>query len=223
MGSLCLFDDGEDIGEILRVRANSFVIGRTDGDLLIPHDAGISSRHAEIGRRLENNELTWYLKDLKSTNGTFIRVASALLVHEQEILIGHHRFRFEMEPPQSELSPSIGSNINATRKFESISVRQAVVSGQPTLVDISNGRDGQRHALTAHEHWIGRDPHVCSNVIDAPIVDRRHARVSRDDKNRWTIANARSRNGIWVRIQEVGLGRGAVFQCGEQRFLFKVF
>ena len=69
---------------------------------------------------------------------------------------------------------------------------------------------------------MGRDPSQCSIVVDDPMVDRRHARVYRDEKNRWIIANARSRNGLWARIQEVGLGRGGFFQCGEQRFFFKV-
>ena len=31
-----------------------------------------------------------------------------------------------------------------------------------------------------------------SIVVDDPMVDRRHARVYRDEKNRWIIANARS-------------------------------
>ena len=42
------------------------------------------------------------------------------------------------------------------------------------------------------------------------MVDRRHARMYRDEKNRWIIANARSRNGLWARIQEVSLGRGVL-------------
>ena len=55
------------------------------------------------------------------------------------------------------------------------------------------------------------------------MIDRRHAKISRDEKTkRWVIANAQSCNGLWARIQEVGLGRGGYFQCGEQRFLLKV-
>ena len=51
MALLYVLDDGEDSGEILRVRANSFVIGRVEGNLTIPHDIGISGRHAEVSRR----------------------------------------------------------------------------------------------------------------------------------------------------------------------------
>ncbi len=49
MAILCAYDDGQDTGETVRIRVPSFVIGRTAGDLVIPHDGGMSSRHAEIG------------------------------------------------------------------------------------------------------------------------------------------------------------------------------
>src|SRR5688572_15158016 len=47
---LYVLDDGSDDGECVRVRADRFVIGRTDGDLRIPHDALMSARHAELSR-----------------------------------------------------------------------------------------------------------------------------------------------------------------------------
>src|SRR5438552_2427929 len=37
MAMLTVLDDGEDTGEILRIRGNSFVIGRVEGNLMIPH------------------------------------------------------------------------------------------------------------------------------------------------------------------------------------------
>jgi len=222
MALLCVLDDGEDTGEFVRIRASSFVIGRADGDFLIPHDSGISGRHAEISRRLESGERCWYLKDLQSTNGTFVRAATVALSHEQELLIGGRRFRFEVPAPPTEATPPQGPEVNATRKWEVIPGPQAVAALPPTFVDISSGRDGQRFRLTEPEYWVGRDPRLCSILIDDPMVDRKHARLYRDDKNRWVMANAGTRNGLWVRIQEVGLGRGGYFQCGEQRFSFKV-
>jgi pSer/pThr/pTyr-binding forkhead associated (FHA) protein len=197
------------------------VIGRVEGDVVIVHDSGMSGKHAQISRRLENREYAWYLRDLQSTNGTFVRAATVLLSHEQELLIGGHRFRFEV-PAQSIEPVAPPSDVNATRKWESISRPQVVAASHPVIVDISPGSAPRRFPLTEQEHWLGRDPRQCSIVIDDPIIDRRHARLFRDDKNRWTIANARSRNGLWARIQEIALGRGAFFQCGEQRFFFKV-
>src|SRR5689334_8946084 len=75
MALLTVIDDGDDSGETVRIRSSSFVIGRVEGDLVIPHDGGISGRHAEIVRRPEGGQFRWYLRDLQSTNGTFVRAA----------------------------------------------------------------------------------------------------------------------------------------------------
>ena len=45
---LTVFDDGKSEGEMIRIRAAKFTIGRTEGDLRIPIDGRISSRHVEI-------------------------------------------------------------------------------------------------------------------------------------------------------------------------------
>ena len=48
---LTVLDDGSiDGGEQIRIRKKSFVIGRSSGDLIIPIDATLPGRHAEIGR-----------------------------------------------------------------------------------------------------------------------------------------------------------------------------
>jgi pSer/pThr/pTyr-binding forkhead associated (FHA) protein len=221
MALLYVLDDGEDSGEIVRIRTNSFIIGRVEGSLTIPHDGGISGRHAEISRRYENGEHSWYLRDLTSTNGTFVRAATITLSHEQEFLIGSRRFRFEL-PALAEPPTSGGLDANATRKWESLAGAPALSGLQPVIVDVSPGQPGRRFVLRDQEHWLGRDPTQCSIVVEDPMVDRREARTWRDEKNRWTIATAGSRNGLWARIQEVGLGRSGLFQCGEQRFFFKV-
>ncbi|HZW30450.1 MAG TPA: FHA domain-containing protein [Isosphaeraceae bacterium] len=221
MALLTVLDDGEETGEVLRIRGNSFLIGRVDGNLTIPHDSGISGRHAEISRRFEHGEHRWYLRDLQSTNGTFVRAASVILSPDQEVLIGGCRLRFEVPAASSQPTPP-GPEANVTRKWEALAGPQAVATWHPVLVDISPGRAGRRFPLTEPESWVGRDPRLCSIVLDDPMTDRKHARLYRDEKHRWVLANARSRNGLWARIEDVALGRGGAFQCGEQRFLFKV-
>jgi len=226
MALLYVLDDGDDSGEIIRLRSNTFVVGRVEGDLVIPHDSGISKQHAEISRRFENGEFNWYLRDLQSTNGTFVRASTVVLHHEQEILVGSSRFRFESAGKLAEQGePEMVAN--TTRKYESpskagLSATRAALP--PTLVEVALGSEARRFLLTDdREHWIGRDPRQCTIVVSDPTVDRRHARISRDEKSqRWIVANERSRNGLWARAQEVALGRGGYFQCGEQRFLFKV-
>ncbi len=220
MALLTILDDGDDTGEIVRVRAHATIVGRVDGDIVIGHDNGISSRHAEISRRSENGEWAWYLKDLQSTNGTFVRTSTVLLSQGQELLIGRRRFRFEA--PATALGAVEPAPVaNATQKWESLSRDQILAASRPELVDISPGSLPQRFPLPDGETFLGRDASLCSIIVEDDLVDRRHARLFRDAKGRWVIANLQSRNGLWARVQEVKLGRGAYFQCGEQRFLFK--
>jgi pSer/pThr/pTyr-binding forkhead associated (FHA) protein len=225
MALLTVLDDGDDSGEVVRVRGNTFVIGRVEGDLVIPHDNGISGRHAEISRRFEDGVYTWFLKDLKSTNGTFVRASTVTLHHDQELLVGARRFRFEAPQAPAEGAAASAQPANTTRKWEVPSAASSAfgAAAHSALVDVSQGLVSPRTVLKGPELWIGRDAGQCAIVVDDPTVDRKHARVYRDEKSqRWVVANNRSRNGIWARVQEVSLGRGAYFQCGEQRFLLKV-
>ncbi len=223
MAVLCAFDDGQESGEILRIRVPSFVIGRSDGSLVIPHDGGISGRHAEIGRRLADDRYRWYLRDLGSTNGTFIRTLRAVLLDGQEILIGGARFRFDLNQVPDAPGQVIAKQ-RADRGDRNRPLRSSV-SDEPTtpsLVEIGPDGEGETYALTAPENWIGQDSGECVVVVDHPCVNRKHAVIKVRKNGRWVIENARSRDGTWLRIHEIELGRGAQFQCGEQRFLIRV-
>ena len=48
---LTIYDDGSEEGEVIRIRQDRFIIGRTEGDLIIPNDSQISSHHAESSNR----------------------------------------------------------------------------------------------------------------------------------------------------------------------------
>ncbi len=227
MAVLTVIDDGDDSGEILRIRAGTFVIGRVEGDLVIPHDGGISGRHAEIVRRPEGGQFRWYLRDLRSTNGTFVRAANVILHPDQEVLIGRGRFRFEpagvsqgpgpTSPPGSGAGPP-----EATRKWQAITPQDLAALSRPSLVELTAQGEGRRFPLNDAETWVGRDPDQCTVVLDDPTADPRHARAYRDPKGRWVLENARSVNGLWVRVQEISIDRGGQFQCGEQRFLVRI-
>jgi pSer/pThr/pTyr-binding forkhead associated (FHA) protein len=213
---LCILDDGCESGEWRRLRADRTVIGRVEGDVIVPHDSMISSRHAEISRQHEQGRYRWYLADLNSTNGVFLRVGGAILKPGQQFLIGGRVYRFDMpaeESPQEEEKPA------GTRGWQSV----APTNLFPTLVEVEYKGDGRRFTLEKNEIWIGRDPGACSlHVPDDPFMSPRHARVYRDTQGRWHVENARSRNGTWVRIEKFPLDADCQFQLGEQRFLFKL-
>src|SRR5262245_38941904 len=79
MAVLRACEDGRDSGLTIHVYTEHFVIGRSEGDFVVEHDSAISSKHVEIVRRHDGARYQWFLKDLGSTNGTFIRVGKAVL------------------------------------------------------------------------------------------------------------------------------------------------
>jgi len=223
IATLIVLDDGDDDGETVRIRRESFVIGRVQGDLIIPHDGNISGKHAEILRRFEGGQWHWYLRDLQSTNGTFVRVAGGILRDGQETLIGGTCYRFESSQlDESGETAAVAGAPAATRKWAGGSIAQLAAQMNPSLVALTHEGDGRRFVLDRPEQWVGRDPAQSSIVVQDPLVSPRHARIYRDAKGKWMIQNNRSLNGLWMRITEVALEKGGQFQCGEQRFLLKL-
>jgi pSer/pThr/pTyr-binding forkhead associated (FHA) protein len=216
MAALCVLDDGREDGEWVRIRTPNFVIGRAEGDLVIPHDNMMSSKHAAISRQQEKDRYRWYLTDLQSTNGTFLKIASTLLKHGQEILIGSRRLRFQaaqLQPPPTGVEPPVH-----TAGWQTVSEAEVI----PALVEVHPRGEGQRFLLAKQENWIGRDPAQCSVVLAGdPLVSLRHARLFRDNTGRWILEKTKSLNGTWLRIDKVPLVGTAAFQLGEQRFLIK--
>jgi pSer/pThr/pTyr-binding forkhead associated (FHA) protein len=195
---LQVLDDDQDEGEWVRLRAARTVIGRTEGDVLIGHDDAVSGKHAEVVRQAEGGKYRWYLRDLGSTNGTYIRVESVVLRNGQELLIGQRRYRFQAAGPGGEATP--------------------------VLVEITPKGEGKRYPLKGADNHVGHDASQCNVALaDDPTVSPRHARIYRDGRGRWQIENLRSLNGIWVRVSQVPVDSSCQFQLGEQRFLLKVF
>jgi len=220
-GMLCVLDDGKLDGEWVRLRADRFAIGRTDGDVRIPHDGLISSRHAELVRQHGPSGFHWVLIDLQSTNGTFVRIGSSVLRNESEVIIGSGRYRFEGGTAHAPRVDPAGSPPQTTQAWSGPAPVQSLV---PALVELSPAGPVNRTPLTLPEYWIGRDAKAC--VISRPddmLVNGRHARLYRDAKARWHIENNKSFNGIWLRIAEpMPLGSACQFRVGEQRFIFRV-
>lgn len=101
---LHVIDDGREDGETIRLRGDRLLIGRTDGDVTIPHDITMSTRHALL--ECEAGQV-WQLSDVGSAGGTFVRVLSARLHDGSSLQLGATRFRFDAgaEPCLVELEP----------------------------------------------------------------------------------------------------------------------
>jgi hypothetical protein len=215
---LTVFDDGSDEGELIRVRGERFVIGRSEGDLLLPHDGQVSARHSELVRRRDGDgPWTWELADLGSTNGTFVRAGDAVLRDGQEFLVGRTRYRFDESQAPAADAPA--ESPRSTQTWNSATG----LPGVPSVVELTRQGLGARLPLMQAEYWVGTDRTACAIVpADDPFVGPRHARLSRDAKGRWHVANNRSVNGVWIRVEHADLTGSCYFQVGEQRFSFKV-
>jgi pSer/pThr/pTyr-binding forkhead associated (FHA) protein len=216
---LCILDDGKLDGEWVRLRGDRCLIGRVEGEVIIPHDPLVSSRHAEIVRQKHKDGYRWVLTDLQSRNGTWVRIGNTVLRDQNELLIGRSQFRFEASgaAPAAPATPAAPAGATLAWPSGSLALPGAA------LVDITPGGTGQRIPLTQAEYWIGRDPRQCAVARpDDPFANPRHARLHRDGRGQWFVENNKSVNGLWLRIDEIPLGGTCQFRLGEQRFLFRV-
>ena len=206
---VCALDDGSrDDGEWHRVRQPEFRIGRTAGnpdvpnDIQIANDNGISGIHLAITLRVDEGRYRYYLTDLGSRNGTFVRVSRAALKTDQELLLGARRYCFQTE--------SLSGNADPAHVM-------------PKLVEMTARGDGNVFPLMEGDNILGTDAARCDITIAGdPFISSTHARIFMDKKNRWVIENLDSLNGIWLRIEEMPLDTGGEFQIGEQRFLVRI-
>ena len=212
---LTLCDDGElASGETIRLREAVTVIGRTEGHVRLPHDPLVSGRHAEIVREGAARPHRWLLRDLGSSNGTFVRCARTVLRPESLIMLGGRRFRFQPAGAGAVESTPAGTL--------TVDVAAARAGGWPQLVEMGQVAEGLELVLAGHDLTIGRLGHGNAVEIDDPLLADRHARVIRDPAGRWVLEAMPSLNGVWAQVAAVQLASVCRFQIGEQRFLFVV-
>jgi hypothetical protein len=215
MALLCILDDGSDEGELVRIRGPRLVIGRGEGDVVIPHDDMISGRHAEISRQQTGGKHRWFLTDLQSTNGTYVRIAAAELRPGQELILGCRRYRFELPPappPAADNLPPASTQVWAG---------PGAAAAAPLLVELRATGEGARLPLPA-DGWIGRDRGQCAVAVPDPFLDPRHARIFRDGQGRWRLEGPGTVNGVWLRVARLPVDNVCHFQLGEQRFVLRI-
>lgn len=194
-----------------------FTIGRDRGDLTIPDDPFLSTRHAMI--RKEDDQ--FILQDLGSRNGTFVRLREeSELLPGDEMMIGRQVFRFRIErsggpaeTPEEEGGGFRTQRLGAPR-----------YSG-PLLERVVEGRRvDEVYPLTKERVVIGRDE---GDIVfpDDPLMSGTHASVTKrasGDGQTVVLADEGSRNGVFLRIREYWpLQVGDIFTAGQQVFRFE--
>ena len=214
---LTVLDDGlVDRGQEIRLRGEAFVIGRTDGDLVLPHDSAISGRHAKLTRIAAGGRFKWLLEDLGSANGTFVLVKSAVLAPDTVFSLGRRLFRVE-EPGR--IAGSQAVQPDGTRLVNA----QDVIAGiLPAMVEESNSPNRLRFEIRGAEVVIGNGSQGIDIAIEDPLVSTRHAVLKRQQNGQWVLESERTPSGVWVKISSIKLISPSSFQCGEQRFQFEI-
>jgi pSer/pThr/pTyr-binding forkhead associated (FHA) protein len=211
---LTLLDDGEIArGETVRLRDSVTVIGRIEGKITLPHDSMVSSKHAEIVREGKTPPHKWILRDLGSSNGTFVACAKTVLSPDRILVLGATRFRFK---------PATGPATAATQteSTELYDARRLLTDFEPSLVETTAGDNPAEIRLHKPSLRVGRPGHGNDIELDDPFIANHHARISLDSSGQWVLDALPSKNGVWVQITAIKLSGFCRFLCGEQRFLF---
>lgn len=218
MAALCvLFDGSRQFGEWYWLRDKQTTIGRSEGDVTICNDPGVSNPHARITREQENGRFRWILKDLNSDNGTFLRIRETVLTPNQELVIGTRRLRFSLPDGGAAFAEVEGESVDKTRVWRTLSSKD-LTKLVPALVETTpEGEERTYPLMPAAENWVGRDADRANVVVDDPFVNPRHVRIF-NDSDKWICKDDESTNGTWLRVEETVLVHKAEFQLGEQRF-----
>lgn len=217
---ITICDDGSlEDGEEYHVRADRITIGRATGDIVIANDVAMSASHAEVVRADVGGTHGWILRDLGSSNGTFVRCRAATLRPGLMLLIGSKRYCFE--PPAAAVAAANDAADGQRTTLISGPIGQAAL---PALVEITPAAvpaaAPMRLSFRSLRVTLGRPGFGNDIELDDLCVARQHAVVTRDTSGVWQMQALPSINGLWVRIDAVKLTPGCLFQCGEQRFRF---
>ncbi|MCB9709139.1 MAG: FHA domain-containing protein [Myxococcales bacterium] len=208
---VCLQANGAD-GEIIELSRDQVDIGRHEGDVIFSDDPFLSIRHARLSRR----DGAYYLVDLDSVNGVYIRITDpTALTHGDTILIGQQVLRFEMVSDNGPLGAAFQQGVKI---FGTPEVFRAARLVQYTTEGV--GRD--TYTIYRDETVLGREN---GDIVftDDPFLSRRHAAIVRDKAtNGFSLHDLGSSNGTGLRIRiEHKLRPGDQIRMGRQLFRFE--
>lgn len=220
------------------VKKDICVIGRgTENDITLDEEK-ISRRHAAI--KVQGH--TYYLKDLNSSNGTFLngsRLKRAVIVKPGDpIKIGSHLIRIKDRSATVEAidfnnektvigSSYIGQTVEEageeeTRYMSGTSLASLYSSRFEKLFVISGYDKETKFVLSQQENFIGRKESNTVCLSDASI-SKRHALISRNNST-YSVRDLGSKNGTFVNSNKITaetfLHPGDTLQLGDIRLLF---
>jgi len=210
--------EGDNQGIHRKLKDDRLVVGRKGADLAID-DKAISRNHCELIKR----ESGWWIKDIESTNGTFVnnkKIEEARLHHLDEIRVGKTILLFaETEAPE-ERAPveEDEDSLDVTRVDEKAREKERPLpKGSEFYLEYMTGTKKSRsEKLDKSVVILGRGEEA-DLQIDDPGVSRKHGAIEILSRDQIYISDLASQNGIWLngmRIRNTRLIHGDLLRLG---------
>ncbi|MDQ3985663.1 MAG: FHA domain-containing protein, partial [Actinomycetota bacterium] len=196
--------EGATLGVTFALVERSATIGRDPTSTISLHDLTVSRTHAV----LEASNGSWSIRDLKSTNGTFVdgaRVVEVAPLQEgNEVRFGRSAFAFTMipggevtAPPEPKERPPIDVT-GATTIIEAPAERFAESSSVKRF-DVTTGPGaGRTIEVTTSMVLLGRESTTGVVGLEDRFVSGRHLEIRRKDDGDLQVVDVGSTNGTWL-------------------------
>jgi len=97
-GKLTLVGRGAVPGDVHFLRGAKVVFGREQGDILFPQDPFVSREHARLRLELHGHQMSVFLEDLGSANGTYVRIRGSTEIRPRDTFrIGDQILRLRLD------------------------------------------------------------------------------------------------------------------------------
>jgi pSer/pThr/pTyr-binding forkhead associated (FHA) protein len=185
-------------------------IGREEGTVLLREDAYVSPRHLRLIRR----EHGWYVKDLGSLNGVYLRLRKPHALQDGDLLlVGLQVLRFEAVR-------------DAEQGFGPATQHGTLLFGSPMLPRYGRLCERTVEGVTRNVFYLHRDETIIGResgdivFTDDPFMSRRHVSIRLDGATAtFTVTDLGSSNGTYIAIRsEVPLGHGDFLRVGQHLF-----
>jgi pSer/pThr/pTyr-binding forkhead associated (FHA) protein len=178
-------------------KSNEIIIGRGNVDISLPQDLHLSTRHASFKK--DQNQL--YLEDLKSLNGTWIKVKGIKsLKISEEFMIGQQIFKIQASPNAVLELSKAPAGIKFS-KFALAHVRSdgAQIGLYPLLEGISRIGRYLSDLCFTYDHFMS--PSHLAFEIKGDLIE---------------VRDLNSQNGVWLKVaQKVHLQKNDIVRVGQ--------
>jgi pSer/pThr/pTyr-binding forkhead associated (FHA) protein len=199
-------------GQTYWIDRGSVDIGRDEGDIRLTSDRFVSPRHARVYAR----GTTFYLRDLDSLNGVYLRVRESEVLKDADwILLGSEVLRFGL---LTDGEQGLGvANERGTDVYGSPARPRYACLSERTVEGVYRNV----FYISADETVVGREFGDLVFTADS-FMSRRHAAIHRDPTaGTFTLRDLGSSNGTYLAIRgEVELREGDHLRVGQHLFRF---